>query len=41
MAFPDALTFAGANQAPLNSGGGQELGKGANLFLAFWEVAAD
>ena len=41
MAFPDALAFAGSNQASLNSGGGQELRKGTDLFLAFWEVAAD
>jgi hypothetical protein len=41
MAFPDALAFAGADQATLNAGGSQELRKGADLFLAFWEVAAD
>ena len=41
MAFPDALAFAGADQASLNSGSGQKLRKGADLFLAFWEVAAD
>jgi hypothetical protein len=41
MAIPDALAFARANEATLNSGGDQKLGKGCNLSFSLWEVAAD
>jgi hypothetical protein len=41
MAIPDALAFARAYQATLNSSGDQEFGKGCNLSFSHWEVAAD
>jgi hypothetical protein len=41
VAIPDALAFARTNEATLNSGGDQKLGKCRNLSFSLWEVAAD
>jgi hypothetical protein len=41
VALPDALAFAGADEATLNAGGSQEFRKSADFCLAFWKVAAD
>jgi hypothetical protein len=41
MTVPDALAFAGSNQATLNSCGYKEFGIGANFSFALWKVAVD
>jgi hypothetical protein len=41
MALPDTIALARANQATLNSGTYQELGKCPNLSFSLWKVAAD
>jgi hypothetical protein len=41
MAIPDALALSGSDQASLNTRAREELGKGPNLSLTLWEVAAD
>jgi hypothetical protein len=39
MALPDTVTFAGANEATLNTGSLEEIGIGANSPLLFRKVA--
>jgi hypothetical protein len=41
MAIPDAFAFSGSDQASLNTRAREELGKGPDFSLTFWEVAAD
>ena len=41
MAFPDALAFAGADQAPFDPCGGEKVGVGRDLIEALWKVALD
>ena len=41
MALPDALAFAGADQAPFNPCRGEKVGIGSDLIEALWKVALD
>ena len=41
MALPDALAFAGADQASFDPCGGKKVGIGSDLIEALWKVALD
>ena len=41
MALPDALAFAGADEAPFDPCGGEKMGVSSDLIEALWKVALD